>query len=277
MMNCEKHLASTINKLILFSLVLASAGCSEETKKKDFVARVNDSYLTREEFASLVDTTNLNSDQKEQIIENWVYDEILYQQAQKDGIINSEEYHKIINSSKRKLAATMLLDKYSADEIEDFSDDELLEYYEKNKNYFKSSSNSYLINKVTFVDEDKAIKFRYAAINENWETAVNLFTSDSSIRKNYLYHLVDENNIYPYQLSRILKDFYPLEISIVITEKAGYYSVVQLVKDFETGTILPIEVVREEVKKRFLSEKKTELIKNYLKELYSQSEVEIKK
>lgn len=276
MMNCVKHLANTITNLILLSIVLAFAGCSKKTNKNDFVARVNDSYLTREEFASLVDTTNLNPDQKEQVIENWIYDEILYQQAEKEDIIKSDEYNKIINSSKRKLAATMLLDKLSADEDVDFSDDDLLTYYEKNKNYFKTSTNSYLINKVSFVDEDKAIKFRYAAINEDWETAVNIFTSDSSIRKNYLYNLVDENNIYPYQLSRIIKDFYPLEISIVITEKAGYYSVIQLVKDYTAGTILPFEVIPQEVKKRFISEKKSELIKKYLKELYTQNEVEIK-
>lgn len=277
MMNCEKHLASTINKLILFSIVLASAGCSEETKKKDFVARVNDSYLTREEFASLVDTTNLNSDQKEQIIESWIYDEILFQQAKKSGITESDEYKKIINSSQKHLAGSMLVEDYAKNEDFDFSDEELLVYYEKNKNYFTSTSNSYLINKVLFVDVDKAIKFRNTAINENWETAVNIFLADSSIRKNYSFQLLEEHNIYPLHLSRILKDFYPLEISIVITEKPGYYSVVQLMKDFPANTILPFEVIKEKIKQRFLAEKKTQIIKDYLKELYSHNEIEIKR
>jgi hypothetical protein len=276
-MNCEKHLTNTITNIILLSIVLATASCSKETRKKDFVARVNDSYLTREEFASLVDTTNLNSDQKEQVIENWVYDEILFQQAEKAGITKSSDYHKVIVSSKRKLAATMLLNDYISDEDFDFSENDLSVYYEKNKYYFRSSTNSYLINKVVFVDEDKAIKFRNTAINENWNNAVNIFLSDSSIRKNYSSYLVEENNIYPYQLSRIIKDFYPLEISIVITEKAGYYSIVQLLKNFPSGSILPFEIIKENVKKRYLSEKKNEIIKIYLKELYSQNEIEIKK
>lgn len=277
MMNCEKHLTNTLTKLFLLSIVLASAGCSKETNKKDFVARVNDSYLTREEFASLADTTTLNSDQKVQLIKNWIYDELLYQQAEKNGIVKSDEYQKIIVSSRKKLAAAIMLEQYSEDEKVDFADDELLAYYELNKDYFKNFADSYLINKVTFVDEDKAIKFRYAAINGNWETAVNFFTNDSSIRKSTLYELVEENNIYPYQLSRIIKDFYPLEISIVISEKAGYYSVTQLVRTFPAGTVLPFEVIKEVVKKRFISEKKTELIKKYLKELYSQNEIEIRK
>lgn len=277
MMNCEKHLTKTITNLILLSYVLASAGCSKETNKTEYLARVNDSYLTREEFASLVDTSNLKPNQKEQVIENWIYDEILFQQARREGITQRDEYIKIINSSKRKLAGALLIEDQILSEDIDLTDEELSSYYQKNKEYFKTTNHTFLINKVVFVDEDKAIQFRNVAINENWETAVNIFTSDSSIRKNFLFQLVEENNIYPFQLSRILKDFYPLEISIVITEKAGYYSVVQLVKDFATGTILPIELIKEEVKKRYLSEKKNELIKNYLKELYSQNEVEIKK
>jgi hypothetical protein len=277
MMNCEKHLANTITNLILISIVLASAGCSKETRKKDFVARVNDSYLTREDFASLVDTTDLNSYQKEQIIENWIYNEILFQQAGKEGITEKDEYKRIILSSRKKLAGTMLIDEYVINEDPDVSDDELLTYYEKNKDYFKSTSYSYLIHKVIFVDEDKAIKFRSIAINKNWESAVNIFLSDSSIRKNYSFHLVEENNIYPFKLLRIIKDFYPLEISVVITEKAGYYSVVQLLKDFPAGSILPFEVIKSNIRKRYLSEKKNQIVKDYLKELYSQNEVEIKK
>ena len=55
MMNCEKHLTITITNIILFSVILATAGCSKENSKKDFIARVNETYLTREDFASLVD------------------------------------------------------------------------------------------------------------------------------------------------------------------------------------------------------------------------------
>lgn len=277
MTNCAKHLTNIKTNIFLLSIVLALVSCSEETKKKDFVARVNDSYLTREEFASLVDTANLKPDQEEQIIENWIYDEILFQQAKKNGITKTEEYNRIIYSSKKRLAAAMLLDDYAQDEESDISDEDLLKYYEINKNYFYSSAKNYLINKVVFVDADKAIKFRNTAIQENWETAVNIFLSDSSIRKNYSFQLVEENNIYPFQLARILKDFYPLEISILITEKAGYYSVVQLMKSFPANTTLPFEVIKDKIKQRFLAETKSQLIKEYLKELYSQNQVEIKK
>jgi hypothetical protein len=276
-MNCEKHLTITITKIILFSIALATAGCSKENSKKDFIARVNESYLTREEFASLVDTTNLNPEQKDRIIKEWVHNEILFQQAEKDGITDEDEFKKIISNSKKQLAASILLENYTLDQELNSDDEELLEYYNKNKSYFVSDVNTFLMNRVYFTDEEKAIRFRNNAINADWGNAVITFTEDSSINKNYYLTLINENSVYPNQLSKIINDLYPQEISIVITEKPGYYSIVQLIKKISKGTILPFELINNDVKKRFLAEKKNQIIREYLKELYSQNEIEIKK
>ena len=78
-MNCEKHLHKALTNLVFLFGALAFAACSKEEKKDDFVARVNETYLTREDFASLVDTSSLNTAQKEQLIKNWIYQEILFQ------------------------------------------------------------------------------------------------------------------------------------------------------------------------------------------------------
>jgi hypothetical protein len=37
-------------------------------------------------FCFLADTANLNSAQKEQLIKNWIYQEVLFQAADKEGI-----------------------------------------------------------------------------------------------------------------------------------------------------------------------------------------------
>lgn len=276
-MNCEKHLTITITKIILFSIALVTASCSKENGKKDFIARVNESYLTREEFASLVDTTNLNPEQKDRIIKDWVHNEILFQQAEKDGITDEDEFKKIISNSKKQLAASILLENYTLDQELNSDDEELFEYYNKNKSYFVCDAKTFLINRVYFTDEEKAIQFRNSAINAEWENVVRAFTEDSSINKSYFLTLINENSIYPNQLSKIINDLYPQEISIVITEKPGYYSIVQLLKKISKGSILPFELIKNDVKKRFLAEKKNQIIRDYLKELYSQNEIEIKK
>ena len=277
MMNCEAHLNKTLTKILFLFGVLVFAACSDEQKKDDFVARVNDSYLTREDFASLADTANLNSAQKEQLIKNWIYQEVLFQTADKEGITSREDYLKIVNKSSNELAAAMLIDDYISNEKINYSDENLIDYYESNKNYFRLNTDSYLINKVTFNNEDNAIKFRSLALDSEWKKAVSAFVNDSSLIINTVSDLVEESNIYPVQLSRIIKDFYPEEISIVITNKPGYYTIVQLLNKLGKESVPPFELIKTKVEKRFLAEKKKELVEEYLKNLYSQNEIEIKK
>ncbi len=276
MMNCEKHLNKTITKIFFLFGVLAFAACTKEQKKDDFIARVNDSYLTREEFSSLVDTTNLSTTQKDQVIKNWIYQEILYQKASKQGITKREDYKNILKKSSYELAAAMLIEDYLSGEETNYSDDDLKNYFEQNKNYFRAASDLYLLNKVAFSSEEKAIKFRTLALESDWKKSVNVFSSDSTMLKNSASDLIEENNIYPAQLSRIIKEFYPEEISIVITEKPGYYSIVQLLSKFGKESIPPFEIIKSKIEKRFLAEKKKMLVEEYLKELYSKNEIEIK-
>jgi hypothetical protein len=276
-MNCEKHLNKTLTNIVFLFGVLAFGACSEEEKKDDFVARVNESYLTREDFASLVDTTNLNSAQKEQLIKNWIYQEILFQAADKEGITKREDYLNIISKSSDELAAAMLIGDYLSNEEIKYSDDDLMNYYDSEKDYFRLNTESYLLNKVTFNSEDKAIKFRVLALDSDWKKAISVFISDSSMIKNVESNLIEENNIYPVQLSRIIKDFYPEEISIVIAEKPGYYSIVQLLSKYGKQSVPPFEILKSKVENRFRAEKKKLLVEEYLKDLYSQNEIEIKK
>lgn len=277
MMNCEAHLNKTLTKILFLFGVLVFAACSKEQKKDDFVARVKESYLTREDFASLADTANLNSAQKEQLIKNWIYQEVLFQAADKEGITTREDYLRIVNKSSNELASAMLIDDYVSKEKINYSDEDLLTYYESNKNYFRLNTDAYLINKIIFNNEDDAIKFRSLALDSEWKKAVSAFVNDSSLIINTEYDLVEESNIYPVQLSRIIKDFYPGEISIVITNKPGYYSIVQLLNKFGKESVPPFEIIKTKVEKRFLAEKKKELVEEYLKNLYSQNEIEIKK
>lgn len=276
-MNCEAHLNKTLTKILFLFGVLIFAACSKEQKKDDFVARVNDSYLTREDFASLADTANLNSAQKEQVIKNWIYQEVLFQAADKEGITNREDYLNIVNKSSNELAAAMLIDDYVSKEKINYSDEDLIKYYESNKNYFRLNTDAYLINKVSFNNEDNAIKFRSLALDSEWKKAVSAFVNDSSLIINTVSDLVEESNIYPVQLSRIIKDFYPEEISIVITNKPGYYSIVQLLNKLGKESVPPFELIKAKVEKRFIAEKKKALVEEYLKNLYSQNEIEIKK
>lgn len=276
MMNCAKRLHNTISNILLLSVFFSISSCSEKREKEDYIARVNDSYFTREDLASLVDTSGLTSEEKHKLIKSWVYNEILFQSAESEGITSEDDYLKIINDSKKKLAGSLYLNKIIDGKDFEISDDDLLSYYNKNKLYFKADETFFKLNRIYFNDESKAIKFRNTAIETSWQSALNSFSNDSSVVKKTESQIIKESHLFPVQIAKILKDFYPQEISIVITEKPGYYSLTQFLDKYPKGTYLPFESIKENVSKRIKAEMKIKAIENHIKELYSKNDIEIK-
>lgn len=276
MMNLQKLIKLRTDKLLMLSLLILLTNCSKEEKQKSYLAKVNDSYLTREEFASLADTSNLDASEKNTLIRDWIYNEILYQKAVDDGITDDKNFDKILQNSYRKLAIALLMQKvYDEAEIE-FKTSDLLSYYEKNKNYFIHPDDTYLINLASFRDELTAIKFREIALESNWEKAKQFFEKNNSVVFIESGNLKTLYEIYPLEISDAVRYLLPEEVSIVIRDKQMHYNVVQLVKKFPAYEQLPFEIIRREVEKRFIAEQKSKYFENFLKELYSKSEIIIK-
>lgn len=276
MMNFQKLLKLRANKFFFLSLIILLTNCSKEEKQKSYLAKVNDSYLTREELASLADTSNLNASEKNSLIRDWIYNEVLYQKAIDEGITEDETFDKILQSSYRNLAIALLIQKvYNETEVE-FKTSDLLAYYEKNKNYFTRPDDTYLINQARFKDELTAIKFREIAIESNWDKAKQFFENKNSVEFIESGNLKALYEIYPLEVADAVRYLLPDEISIVIRDNQMSYNVVQLVKKIPAYEQIPFEIIQREVEKRYIAEQKSKHFENFLKELYSKSEIIIK-
>lgn len=276
MMNFQKLLKLKTDKLLLLSFIIIFSGCSKEEKQKDYLAKVNDSYLTWEELASLVDTSDLDASEKNALIKDWIYNEILFQKALEEGITDEDEFNNIVQSSYKKLAIALVIKKIYDETNVNIKTSDLLEYYEKNKNYFVRPYETYLINHAKFKDEITAIKFRDMAIESNWEKAAQFIENNNSavfIEEGILKEL---NEIYPVEVADAVKNMFPEELSIVIRDKEMTYNVVQLARKFNAFETFPFEIIKHDVEKRFISEQKAKQFENFLKDLYSKSEIEIK-
>ncbi|AFH48175.1 Hypothetical protein IALB_0463 [Ignavibacterium album JCM 16511] len=276
MMNYRKLLKLKTDKILLLSLIILLTSCSKEEKQKSYLAKVNDSYLTREELASLVDTSNLDASEKNALIKDWIYNELLYQKALDEGITEQNNFNNIFQSSYKKLAIALLIQKiYNETEI-DFKTSDLLEYYEKNKNYFIRPFETYLINHARFKDELTAIRFRDIVLESNWEKANQFFEKNNSVIFSETGNLKELTEIYPIEVADAVKFLLSDEVSIVIRDKQMTYNVVQLKRKFNAFEVLPFDIIEKEVEKRFVDERKSKQFENFLKELYSKSEIVIK-
>ncbi len=259
---------------IIISLFFFNA-CVDSTAPDNYVARVNNSFLTEEELSELADTSSSSKAQVKQIISSWVHNELLYQQAENQGIINEKEYKSIIENSKKRLAGALLLKKISSDNTINILPEELKKYFDKNKNSFAFSSDHFLLNRIKFSDYIKAVQFRTEMISNGWERALMKFKSDSSITKSWSSVLFSEYEIYPKHILRVIEGLYPLEISIVISDEPGYYSVIEVLNRFERGSIPPFDVVRPLVAERLTAELEKLAIESYIEDLYEKNEIEI--
>jgi len=275
MMNYIKHLNQIKTISLMFFAVIFLFGCGEEHKKTDYVARVNDSYLSKEKLLSMIDTTSSSNFYRNEVIRKWINREVLYQEAVKEGILDKEDYKSLITKTERELAATFVLNQYVLNEKINFDPVDIITFYEENQNDFKLSINTYYLNMIHFSNEDRAVEFRSVLLNSDWQNSINIFSVDTTIISSKSNVLLKEQDIYPVKVLRVVKRLHPLEISIVIYEKRGYYSIVQVLGKYPKGSLPPFDVIKENIIKRYLEEKRKKIIEDYIKNLYSKNNIEL--
>lgn len=268
------NLLNKISLMFIAAAILSS--CGKEPPKQEYVARVNDAYLTKTELASLIDTTNENTLHKSEVIRNWINMELLYQKAIAEGVLELDEYKRVIKKSEKKLAGVILLNNQSTSKKIKYERRDLINYFEKNNNDFKLSSKSYLLNIIHFKNEDRAVEFRSLLLDSDWQKALNVFYDDSTLINSQSKVLFKEQDIFSIKVLRMVKRLHPLEISIVISEREGYYTVVQVLKKYPKGSLPDFYVLQQEIEKRFLAEKRKEQLESYIKDLYSTNEIEVR-
>jgi hypothetical protein len=259
---------------IIFPLFLFYA-CEEPKKPESYVARVNDSFLTEADLYGLIDSQSVAGKNRTAVIKNWVKQEVLYQEAVKQGITEDEKFKSTIENSKRKLAAAMILEKFSAAAKPVFSDAELEKYYKDNQSSFRLPFNAFYLNRISFSDRDAAVQFRTQLMSGSWKDAAAKFAKDKNLVDISNKVLISEQDVYPSKLLRILEGLYSLQISIVIPDERGYYLVVQLLNKFPAQSVPPFEAVKDEVERRYKAAIIESTVEDFIMELYTSNRIEI--
>lgn len=122
------------------------------------VARVNESVLLKGELDdSLPEFFGkfYSVDEKNDYIEQWVQSELLYQRALEEGLQKDREIQKKIGQFQRMLLEQEVLRRHLEGKVV-VSDEEISEYYTKNKEVFVRDEDEYRVNKLVFQDEEIA-------------------------------------------------------------------------------------------------------------------------
>ncbi len=274
-MNCLKHSKSKYFILALLAFIFYQ--CSKEEKDTKGVVQVNRAVLTEKDLDSALSDRKNQGRYREEYIQNWIETEVLYQEAVKNGILDDKNYQSIIEQSKKRLAASMFLDRELSENKIDPTNDELLKYFEDYSQDFRLNNDAYEVNIAVFNNFDKAVKFRSILMESDWNKSINAFRSDPSLIRESENNIVNSSILSPVSLSKVVSNLEVNEISLVVETEPSKFSVVQLLDKFSKGVIPPFNAVRNEVKEQYLVLKRKDFIRNFIDKLVEDHNIEIKR
>lgn len=263
-----------INNLIFFTFIFVGFGCKPAESEEEYVAIVGDSKLTKKQVENELRGLPLNPKYEKEFINEWIETEILYQTAIKNNIVNRKDFNFIIEKTKKELAASLAIQEYINSHPIQISQAELEDYFFKNRKNFEFSDDAYVLNLVSFKEEDKAIDYRNFALNQGWGKALSNL-NDSIIIENNQNKIYQLSHIQSKKIIRVLGELLLNEISPIIKTEQENFIIVQLISKIEKNTVPEFKFISEQVEKIYRIQKQRELIRTYISQLLSEEKVKI--
>lgn len=259
--------------LLAFALILAS--CGEDQKSEKLVVKVNDASLTKSMLDSALSAKANTAKLRDEFVNDWIETEILYQEAVKEGILDDKEFNSILNRSKKELAGVYLINKLLLENDQTPSDEEVEKYYNDYKEDFKLQDDLYKLNVLHTTDYEKAVQARIRIIENGWDKGKDFLRTDSTL--NFSSRNSFRSEISSALFLRVIDALMLKEVSVVLEIESGSYSIVQLVEKYPAGSIAPFEIEKENAERRLTVLKKKEFVKEHIKKLVSEHNLEIER
>lgn len=131
------------NRIVSLFFSLLILGCQSKMEDNSIAARVGNSVLTKDEVKENLIAKGLTIERENEYIEKWINDELLVQEARKQGLDRSPEIRSQLRELEKELLIHKLVEKVFSEKIQ-FSDEKMNEemksFYEKNKDLFSLST-----------------------------------------------------------------------------------------------------------------------------------------
>ena len=262
-------------QLISFTLLTILIACGEEQKNEKIVVKVNEAVLTKNMLDSALSAKANSAKLKDEFINDWIETEVLYQEAVKDGVLDEDEFVTLLNRSKKELASTFYIKKLLEENEQTPDDDEIAKYFNDYKNDFRLKDDLFKLNFMRTAVFDKAVQVRNRIIESSWDKAKDFFRTDSTLTFSSENLFRDE--LQSAILLRIINSLMVNETSIVMEIEPGMFSVVQLVAKYPADSIAPYEIEKENARKRLIVLKQKEFVKEHIKKLVAEHNLEIER
>ena len=263
-----------------FLLACCVSACNRSAPEEGGIARVGSKRLTLAEARRAIDTTQGPfTQQLPKYISTWVTDELLYQEAQREGMENNESFKEQLEQTRRHLAIQNLLQQYVYEDTAGINEAALRAYFAEHAGEFIVRENMMKLNIIGFTSREFASNFAAAVTAESpWSAAVAKAKADPSVSGSIIAlptnQYFSELTLFPPELWKVASSLNVDEVSFPVRTNLGYF-VIQLLSFIPEGKPAELDIVRDEVNARLLIERRRQKYAEYLGTLRKRYDVEV--
>lgn len=240
----------------VLSVTLVACTPQEETPR--YVARVDKAQLSERDLRDALGQGAGDPQQTRAYVNEWVVTEILYQEAVRRGITESDEIRKSLEDVRKRLSIAALIEATvdAAVDTAVISDESVASYLRASGEEFTLREDVINASLAVFAGRDVANTFRQTVLGGTaWDTALVRMQADTATAPLLLRAATREyftrSTLFPEELWKLAGSQRPGDISFVAKTPEGY-SVVMTNGIKRPGEQPDFEYVREEVRSRML-------------------------
>jgi len=261
-------------------ILAALAGCSGNHPAQPYVARVGSAELTEEELAAGADSIARARGRSMAFINQWVVSELLYQEAERRGLADTDELRRQLEATRKQLAIEALLDREVYNAASDsIPEEEIGAAFRKNAAAFTLREDVVRLSYALFADRDAANQFRAALLKgSSWDEALAPVGRDSArgqtLRAVARNQFFTQAMLFPEELWKLARTLPKEEVSYPVKTTAGYY-ILRVHAIRHAGEAPEYEFARREVRDRLMIDRRRARYEQLVSDLRSRHKVEV--
>ena len=248
-----------MNHTIPLLICIFLAACSQQkeqastpapTPDNPVVAKVNEKTLTLREAQARFQAYDQDNVSMEDIVTQWVNEEVLYQAALTSDLDRDETLKRLVTDYKRKLLGNSFLESHLKD-IKQVTSEDVAAYYKDNKQMFIRNEDEARIYHFSLPSlKDARSVFHILSTQKSGDQRKELFSAyrvDAvTVEKGYLIPELDDALFHSRSRTRVLGPI----------QSASGYHVIEVLERYSKGSRKSLNEVYDEIYQRLVSERR---------------------
>jgi peptidyl-prolyl cis-trans isomerase C len=257
--------------IIVLFFIIISLSC--EKQQQEIVVKVNHDVMSLEQFRSHFSQeqwNNLNKQDKQTFLQEWINLTLLAQEADKNKLSSTPEIQSRIENSIKKIKANALIANHLANLSA--TEEELFEFYKAHQNEFQEKVKQFHMQRILVKEASKLDFVRQEILDKSFVNAAKTHSEEALGRNGGVVGWVSQHDIESI-FWKTLEELNQMQYRTIQTTN-GYY----IVRYTETRTINKSKNfldVKEEVREKLIQNKQEDLLENLIKRLKLEAEITI--